>query len=158
MLPPGWMNWLKYPRIPRTASPPAAAAATPGPPAIDAWDTRLVIRIASNAESGESSPVPCSARPTSLPMTPALRTVLTTWKISLKDMWFSLAEQVWLHNVGDRQILRNVFRNFLRDQLAIERGHDHRVPLAGKFGELFLHFCFLTRLLRLQLLLPPSPS
>src|SRR6266568_1455724 len=78
MFPPGWMNWLKYPSIPRTASPPAAAAATPGPPAIDACDTRLVIRIASKAESGEISPVPISVRATSLPMTEAFRTVLTT--------------------------------------------------------------------------------
>src|SRR6266704_1971160 len=123
------MNWLKYPRIPRTASPPAAAAAAPGPPAIDAWDTRLVIRMASNAESGEISPVPISVRATSLPMTDAFRTVLTTWKISLNDIWFSLAEWVWLHNVGDGQILRGVFWNLLSDQLLVECRNDHRVAL-----------------------------
>src|SRR6266581_9506130 len=129
MLPPGWMNWLKYPRIPRTASPPAAAAATPGPPAIDACDTRLVIRIASKAESGEISPVPISVRATSLPMTEAFRTVLTTWKISLNDMRSSLAEWVWFHKVGDRQVLRDVFRNLLNDQLTVEGSYNHRVTL-----------------------------
>src|SRR5260370_15306148 len=98
------MNWLKYPRIPRTAKPPAAAAATPGPPANEAWDTRLVIRMASKAESGETSAFPCSARPISLPITEALRTVLITWKISLNDMWFSLAEEIWFHNVGDGEV------------------------------------------------------
>src|SRR5947208_9154523 len=129
MFPPGWMNWLKYPSIPRTARPPAAAAATPGPPAIDAWDTRLVIRIASKAESGDISPVPISVRATSLPMTEAFRTVLTTWKISLNDMRFSLAEGVWLHNVGDRQILCDVFRNLLSDELLVKCRNDHRVAL-----------------------------
>src|SRR6266566_2708125 len=132
MFPPGWMNWLKYPRIPRTARPPAAAAATPGPPANDACDTRLVIRIASKAESGETSPVPCSARPTSLPITEALRTVLITWKISLNDMWFSLAEWVRFHNVGDRQVLRNVLRNPLDDQLTVEGSYDYRVAPAAQ--------------------------
>ena len=113
--------------------------------------------MASKAESEESLPVPCSARPTSLPITEALRTVLTTWKISLNDMWFSLAEWVWFHNVGDRQVLRDVFRNLLEDQLTVEGSYDHRVTLAAQPCQFFLDLFCLIRFLCLQLLLLQFP-
>ena len=64
-------------------------------------------------------------------MTEALRTVLTTWKISLNDMWLSLAEWVWLHNEGYSQILRDVFRNLLSDELLIECRNDDGVASTG---------------------------
>lgn len=35
-------------------------------------------------------------------------------------MWFSLTEVILLQNVGDRQILGDVSRNFLLDQFEIE--------------------------------------
>jgi len=47
-------------------------------------------------------------------------------------MWFSLAEWVWFHKVGDRQVLRDVFRNLLNDQLTVEGSYNHRVTLAAQ--------------------------
>jgi len=47
-------------------------------------------------------------------------------------MWFSLAEWVRFHNVGDRQVLRNVLRNPLDDQLTVEGSYDYRVAPAAQ--------------------------
>src|SRR5438105_4747784 len=127
---------------------------------MEAWETRLVIRIASNGARGETSPVPCSARPTSLPMTEAFRTVLTTWKISLNDMWFSLAEDCWPYNVRDGEVLCHVGCKTGLDQLIIEHRYQGRIGNGAGSSQKLINFrdsdCFI-RFLCLQLLLPPSP-